>query len=153
MLDAYLLGRRDNFRAPAREQPAQGAAAGLVGWCSRPRPPDAAAGYYNLQAYDLLTSVFAGEDPQWQACDRDRHQTGNGLITAVPGWVTVLLLGGDAGPGRQGRRTDTMMVASFEVATGKVSLFGAAPATWSRCRCPTGRRPTTSASAAASRGC
>jgi LCP family protein required for cell wall assembly len=49
---------------------------------------------------------------------------GNGFVTAVPGRVTVLLLGGDAGPGRHGRRTDTMMVASFELATGKVTLFG-----------------------------
>jgi polyisoprenyl-teichoic acid--peptidoglycan teichoic acid transferase len=125
VLDAYLLGRRDNFRAPA---PSSGwrkaAAAGLVVVVLLTAAPHAAAAYYDLQAYDLLTSVFAGEDPQWHARDRDRHQTGNGLVTAVPGRVTVLLLGGDAGPGRQGRRTDTMMVASFEVATGKVSLFG-----------------------------
>jgi LCP family protein required for cell wall assembly len=125
VVDAYLLGRRDNLRAPA---PGSGwrtaAAAGLVVVVLLTAAPHAAAAYYDLQAYDLLTSVFAGEDPQWQARNRDRHQTGNGLVTAVPGRVTVLLLGGDAGPGRQGRRTDTMMVASFEVATGKVSLFG-----------------------------
>jgi polyisoprenyl-teichoic acid--peptidoglycan teichoic acid transferase len=125
VLDAYLLGRRDNFRAPAPSSGwRKGAAAGLVVVVLLTAAPHAAAAYYDLQAYDLLTSVFAGGDPQWQARDRDRHQTGNGLVTAVPGRVTVLLLGGDAGPGRQGRRTDTMMVASFEVATGKVSLFG-----------------------------
>ena len=103
---------------------AQGAAAGLVVVVALTAAPARRRYYYDLQAYDLLTSVFAGEDPQWQARDCDRHQTGNGLVTAIPGRVTVLLLGGDAGPGRQGRRTDTMMVASFEVATGKVSLFG-----------------------------
>jgi polyisoprenyl-teichoic acid--peptidoglycan teichoic acid transferase len=125
VLDAYLLARRDNFRAPAPTSGwRKGAAAGLVVLVALTAAPHAAAAYYDLQAYDLLTSVFAGEDPQWHGRDRDRHQTGNGLVTAVPGRVTVLLLGGDAGPGRQGRRTDTMMVASFEVATGKVSLFG-----------------------------
>jgi LCP family protein required for cell wall assembly len=36
----------------------------------------------------------------------------------------VLLLGGDAGPGRRGLRTDTMMVASLELASGKLTLFG-----------------------------
>jgi polyisoprenyl-teichoic acid--peptidoglycan teichoic acid transferase len=125
VLDAYLLARRDNFRAPAPTSGwRKGAAAGLVVLVALTAAPHAAAAYYDLQAYDLLTSVFTGDDPQWHARDRDRHQTGNGLVTAVPGRVTVLLLGGDAGPGRQGRRTDTMMVASFEVATGKVALFG-----------------------------
>jgi LCP family protein required for cell wall assembly len=125
VLDAYLLGRRDNFRAPPPGSGwRRGAAVGLVAVVGLTAAPHAAAAYYDLQAYDLLTSVFAGEDPQWLARDRGRHHSGNGLVTAVPGRVTVLLMGGDAGPGRSGLRTDTMMVASFEVATGKVSLFG-----------------------------
>ncbi|MGA7098180.1 MAG: LCP family protein [Acidimicrobiia bacterium] len=37
---------------------------------------------------------------------------------------TVLLLGGDAGPGRSGLRTDTMIVASVDTATGSAALFG-----------------------------
>ena len=125
VVDAYLLARRDDVRAPAPTSGwRKGAAAGLVVILTLTAAPHAAAAFYDLQAYDLLTSVFAGEDPLWHARDRDRHQTGDGLVTAIPGRVTVLLLGGDAGPGRQGRRTDTMMVASFEVATGKVALFG-----------------------------
>jgi LCP family protein required for cell wall assembly len=125
VLDAYLLARRDSFRSPAPTSGwRKGAAAGLVAVVALTAAPHAAAAFYDLQAYDLVTSVFAGEDPAWHARDRDRHQTGNGLVTAIPGRVTVLLLGGDAGPGRQGRRTDTMMVASLEVATGKVALFG-----------------------------
>jgi polyisoprenyl-teichoic acid--peptidoglycan teichoic acid transferase len=86
--------------------------------------PHAALAFYDLQAYDLLTSVFAGRDPLWRAGDQDRHDNGNGLVTAVPGRLTVLLLGGDAGPGRHGLRTDTMVVASLELASGKISLFG-----------------------------
>ena len=37
---------------------------------------------------------------------------------------TVLLLGGDAGPGRPGLRTDTMIVASIDTVTGDAALFG-----------------------------
>jgi polyisoprenyl-teichoic acid--peptidoglycan teichoic acid transferase len=123
VVDAYLLASREN-RAPATSGWRTGAAAGMAAVLTLTAAPHAAAAYYDLQAYDLLTSVFAGEDPQWQARDRDRHHSGNGFVTAIPGRVTVLLLGGDAGPGRSGRRTDTMMVASFELATGKVTLFG-----------------------------
>ena len=36
---------------------------------------------------------------------------------------TVLLLGGDAGPGRQGLRTDTMMLFSLHVPSGRASLI------------------------------
>ena len=38
--------------------------------------------------------------------------------------VTILLAGGDAGPGRGGLRTDTMIVATFDSDTGKAALFG-----------------------------
>jgi LCP family protein required for cell wall assembly len=124
VVDAYLLATRDGRRRPATGGWRRGAAVGLVVVLGLTAAPHAAAAFYELQAYDLVTSVFAGEDPQWQARDRDRHETGDGLVTAIPGRVTVLLLGGDAGPGRTGRRTDTMIVASLEVATGKVALFG-----------------------------
>jgi LCP family protein required for cell wall assembly len=124
VLDAYLLARQDGGQRPTAAGWRRGAAAGLVAVVALTAAPHAAAAYYGLEAYDLLTSVFAGEDPQWHARARDRHENGNGLVTAIPGRVTVLLLGGDAGPGRRGLRTDTMIVASFEVATGKLSLFG-----------------------------
>ena len=38
--------------------------------------------------------------------------------------VTILLLGGDAGPGRIGRRTDTMIVATLDTISGEAALFG-----------------------------
>lgn len=38
--------------------------------------------------------------------------------------LTILLVGADAGPGREGLRTDTMIVATIELATGKTALFG-----------------------------
>jgi polyisoprenyl-teichoic acid--peptidoglycan teichoic acid transferase len=124
VVDAYLLATRYR-RAPAEAgRWRKGAAVGLVAILGVTAAPHAAAAYYDLQARDLLTSVFAGEDPQWQARDRPRHEGANGLVTAIPGRVTVLLIGGDAGPGRRGLRTDTMIVASYELATGKATLFG-----------------------------
>ncbi len=38
--------------------------------------------------------------------------------------ITMLLLGADAGPGRSGLRTDTMIVASVDTVTGNAVLFG-----------------------------
>jgi polyisoprenyl-teichoic acid--peptidoglycan teichoic acid transferase len=125
VLDAYLLATRDRRRPPAAASRwHRGAAVGLAAILALTAAPHAGAAFYDLEAHDLLTSVFAGEDPQWQARDRPLHQSGDGLATAIPGRVTILLIGGDAGPGRRGLRTDTMIVASYELATGKVTLFG-----------------------------
>lgn len=38
--------------------------------------------------------------------------------------LNILLLGGDAGPGRQGLRTDTMIVASIDPVSGDAALIG-----------------------------
>jgi polyisoprenyl-teichoic acid--peptidoglycan teichoic acid transferase len=73
--------------------------------------PHVAAGYYDLQAHRLVSSIAGastGSATAWLRRDR----------------VSVLLLGGDAGPGRVGLRTDTMIVASVERSTGAVALFG-----------------------------
>jgi LCP family protein required for cell wall assembly len=37
--------------------------------------------------------------------------------------ITIALLGGDAGPGRTGIRTDTIIVVSVETATGRAAMF------------------------------
>ena len=51
--------------------------------------------------------------------------------SATEGWapfgqdrLNILLLGGDAGPGRGGLRTDTMIVASVDPVSGESALFG-----------------------------
>ena len=44
-------------------------------------------------------------------------------FTAQHDRITMLLIGGDAGPGRGGMRTDTMIVATMEPATGSAALF------------------------------
>jgi polyisoprenyl-teichoic acid--peptidoglycan teichoic acid transferase len=124
VVDAYLLARRDGGPQPVSAGWRRGAAAGLVVVLGLTAAPHAATAYYDLQAHDLLTSVFTGDDALWHGRAGERQENANGMGTAIPGRVTVLLLGGDAGPGRTGLRTDTMMVASLEVASGKLSLFG-----------------------------
>jgi len=73
--------------------------------------PHVAAGYYDIQAQRLLSSIAGAPTRSATAwLQRDR--------------VSVLLLGGDAGPGRVGLRTDTMIVASVQRTSGAVALFG-----------------------------
>jgi LCP family protein required for cell wall assembly len=38
--------------------------------------------------------------------------------------LTILLVGGDAGPGREGLRTDSMNVVTIDLTTGAVAMFG-----------------------------
>ncbi len=50
-------------------------------------------------------------------------------VPGVPYWaqdgrLNVLIVGGDAGPGRFSLRTDTMILLSVEVTTGRAALFG-----------------------------
>ncbi len=49
--------------------------------------------------------------------------------TPIPPWksdgrLNLLLVGGDAGPGRWSLRTDTMILLSVDIATGRAALFG-----------------------------
>ncbi len=54
------------------------------------------------------------------------HPTTTTLSDVFPeeGRVNILLLGGDSGVGREGIRTDTMIVVSIDPATGWTALFG-----------------------------
>ena len=47
------------------------------------------------------------------------------------GRLDVLLVGGDAGPGRWSLRTDTLMVLSVDVASGEAALFSIPIVLWS----------------------
>jgi LCP family protein required for cell wall assembly len=38
--------------------------------------------------------------------------------------LTILLVGADEGPGREGLRTDSMIVATFDIESGEAALFG-----------------------------
>lgn len=63
--------------------------------------------------------------PKWTADPQPRH-LGTLLGTDYDGVsrITILLVGGDGGPGRSGNRTDSIMVATFDTETGKSAVFG-----------------------------
>lgn len=66
--------------------------------------PEAAPGQYGSDEIDLQ------DVPLWRPFGEDR--------------LNILLLGGDAGPGRSGLRTDTMIVASIDPVSGDTALIG-----------------------------
>ncbi len=111
--------------------------------------PHAIAGYYDVVEYDLITTVFR-PTPTTTTVTTTTVTTTQAPIaagttattapttTAAPTTTTttipvrlwdgterlnILLLGGDAGPGRRGVRTDTVILASFDPDSGDAALF------------------------------
>jgi polyisoprenyl-teichoic acid--peptidoglycan teichoic acid transferase len=121
VVDAYRLGG-----GPPRAAPGPRAAAPVVAGLALVMAvtvvPHAAVGYYDLQTYDLLTSVFR-QAPRLGAAPVSPGANGS-APASLPDHVNILLIGGDAGYGRTGLRTDTMIVASVRPASGRVVLFG-----------------------------
>ncbi len=115
--------------------------------------PHAWAGRRVVAEYDLITTIFkpapttttTTEPPTTvaasstttvpgpgtsQAPERPVLQPPPSTTTTIPNrlWdgterLNVLLLGGDAGPGRRGVRTDTVILASLDPETGYAALF------------------------------
>ena len=101
------------------------------------------------ESYDTLTSVVSGDEgfgtlpddsPVPTAVPTQTPEPAPGSTAAptpVPtpsptpvadpladGRVDILLVGGDAGPGRYSLRTDTLVLLSIDVASGRAALFG-----------------------------
>lgn len=75
---------------------------------------------------DAVETIFTGSEDRVE--DPDRPSVGPQVEEEDP-WadvprVNVLLLGSDAADSREGVRTDSMMVASIDTATGDMVLFG-----------------------------
>lgn len=111
--------------------------------------PHAASGYGLILDKDLLTTVFVGSPapapttlapPPTSISPGDTSEPGAASTTSVATTTTttttipprlwdgverlnVLLLGGDAGVGRTGVRTDTIILASLDPASGDIGLF------------------------------
>jgi LCP family protein required for cell wall assembly len=155
VLDAYkLAGRR---RDPAGRTGRPGGRVIAVGLLlALTAAPHVAAGYYDFRSYDLLTSVFAEEEPlDVELFALARPAASPGFVPPAPdpvvparvpgaaaeapadpgkgaeeapwahdsGRLNVLLVGGDAGPGRSGLRTDTMIVVSIDPRTSHAAVF------------------------------
>jgi len=107
--------------------------------------PHTVAAYYDVVQYDLITTVFAPSttvpppptttttaDPSTTAAaGEETTTTTTTTTTTLPPprlWdgkdrLNVLLLGGDAGVGRRGVRTDTVILASIDPETGNMAMF------------------------------
>ncbi|MGD9696299.1 MAG: LCP family protein [Thermoleophilia bacterium] len=145
VVDAWRLGRRPAPRL------ARGTLLGLL--VAAVVAPHAAVAWYDWEAYDAITTVFSDVDPArvapgvaFQVVSPDGVVTRipssplggdvpaalrlrpDGRPPLTPGWprggrLTVLLIGGDAGPGRSGLRTDTMVVATLDAETRRGALL------------------------------
>lgn len=106
---------------PMRTSPLQrGIGAGVVSLlCLAVVLPTVVASRYAFVQRDLISTVFAVQGKS--------ATVPTGVTTTDP-WagqarVNLLLLGGDGGPGREGVRTDTVIVASVDTATGDTALL------------------------------
>jgi LCP family protein required for cell wall assembly len=128
-----IASAADAFWLNVRRGKGPGGHAQLVGWRQLPVAliavlvfttlPHAYAAWYNVKAYELVTSVFASGSIGSSLAGSAGFGAGGAQPAALQP-LTVLLIGGDAGPNRTGLRTDTMIVARIEPATGRASLFG-----------------------------
>jgi LCP family protein required for cell wall assembly len=147
VIDAFLTARRSRWTGQdlAGAALSLGLILALVAW------PHAWAGVQALALHDFVTTDFTA-DPAQAATTTTAAPTTT-TTTAPPGntssiaaettttttmatttttapdpfdgaeRVTIALLGGDAGPHRTGIRTDTIIVVSVEVATGRTAMF------------------------------
>lgn len=121
--------------------------------------PHAVFGYYDVVQYDLITSVFGNNTatattntPTTQPAPPATDATGETVVTAPSETTTteppsnilagrdrlnILLIGGDAGEGRTGIRTDTMITVSIDPVTGEAAMFSI-PRNWTGAPLPEG---------------
>lgn len=112
--------------------------------------PHVGLGYVGLEARSTILKVFPTDQPTaagptkalepatttstlpppplvpaWEAVATDPTTTTTTTTTIPLGTdrLTVLLAGGDAGPGRGGLRTDSIMVVSVDTSTGDAAIF------------------------------
>ncbi|MFN2556585.1 MAG: LCP family protein [Nitriliruptorales bacterium] len=131
VIDAYRLakvrtprGRSVISWAERLREPARIASmAGLVGVLVLTAVPHLAFAYYDVQAQGLLSEVFpsAAETVETSRPPASDDRPTSPLLKRDR--ITVLLAGGDAGPRREGLRTDTLVVVSLAVKTGEAALF------------------------------
>jgi polyisoprenyl-teichoic acid--peptidoglycan teichoic acid transferase len=92
--------------------------------------PMAVAAHYSYVTASSVGAVFKSENDTKSATrpTLEATQTTPGEPNPQDPWagkprLNVLLLGGDAGPGRIGTRTDTVILASINTKTGDTTLF------------------------------
>jgi polyisoprenyl-teichoic acid--peptidoglycan teichoic acid transferase len=113
--------------------------------------PHLAVGYVTVRGYVVLDSVFADEEPAdapgsgtpllparpvrasspgggtvpaGEPLEETRRPLAGSIAATQDPWVTLLLLGSDAGPDQWGERTDTMIAVALQRETGRAVAFG-----------------------------
>jgi len=131
VVDAFLIARGPGGSSRA---PATAVVLGLAGLLFLTALPHGWVGHRNLLLYEVMTHDFVS-DPG-QVTTTTTPDDGSGTTAAATsttrapaswpseGRVNVLLMGGDAGEGRTGIRTDTMIVVSIDPVTGWTAMFG-----------------------------
>jgi len=142
VVDSFVFAR--GLASAPRPVALFGMAAGLALILIVTAIPHGWVGERNLALYDLLTHDFATDPGQTTTTSPSTTMPGTTLpgstttSTTTPPTTTtttrpdpfegedrvnVLLLGSDAGPGRTGVRTDTMIVVSIDPETGWTAMF------------------------------
>lgn len=146
--DAFLLASPPRRLPGATGGARTAAAAGLVALLAMTAIPHVWIGHRNVVLYDLLTHDFATDDrqtattttttiPPTTTTDGSGTTAATTTTTTTPTTTTstlpeafaggdrvnVLLMGSDAGVGRVGVRTDTMIIVSVDPETGWTSMF------------------------------
>ena len=90
--------------------------------------PMAVAAHYSYVTASSVAAVFQSEKDTKSATRPTLEATASGEPQPQDPWagkprLNVLLLGGDAGRGRVGTRTDTVILASINTKTGDTALF------------------------------
>ena len=90
--------------------------------------PLAVGARYSLDSASVVESVFKSESQTRSATRPNLSPTQPNGQPAPDPWETkprlnILLLGGDAGKGRVGTRTDTIILASIDTKTGDTTMF------------------------------
>ena len=144
LLSFRLVASRDAYYLAGgtpRPRTGTGVAAGF-GVAFALLAPHAVFGYYDAVQYNLITTVFQDEDvagPTSATTTTTTPPTASEGTVSMPSttiaaprppaiWdgldrLNILLLGGDAGVGRTGIRTDTMIVASINPVSGDIAMF------------------------------
>jgi LCP family protein required for cell wall assembly len=138
ILDAFVLARR-RWPSAARHAPRTAGSVLLAILLLATLGMHAGLGYIGYKTYDTITTVFnpVGTPEPTVVPTPGPSTTGPATPTAEPtpqptpqpiwsddGRLDMLLVGGDSGPGRLSLRTDTMILLSVDVASGRAAMFG-----------------------------
>ena len=139
IVDAYLVQRRLH-PVDASSRTSRAISVGvLVALLGATLSMHAAFGMVAMKTYSADAKLFSAYGPDGGVGELPSAVPGGsgGGPSSTPGptpvpmapWkadgrLTVLLVGGDAGPGRWSLRTDTMVLASVDIATGRAAMFG-----------------------------